>query len=227
LNDTLSIHVFGGIVKRGEHEIRLTPREFEVLAFFALASGAIEARTAAGRIWPECSDEQSINVFHVTMARLRKKLGSGILERVHTGYRVPPAVEVDVRRLEESVRSFRCGQGVATTAALDALAHAIAAPMAAPLTAREWFAPLGARLDSLRATLFDTLGRAWIEAGSFENAIAFADEITRVDAEDERGYALAIQAHLRSGNELAAQRILRNWRRVCGETPAADLKAYL
>lgn len=74
-------------VWRGEEEIALTPREFELLGYLALHAGSIVSREMlAADVWRETNRVTPIdNVIDVHMANLRRKLDQGRAPRLlHT-----------------------------------------------------------------------------------------------------------------------------------------------
>jgi DNA-binding response OmpR family regulator len=72
-------------VWRGERELRLTPKEFALLEYLMLHSGAVLDRTTlAEHVWDASYDARS-NVIDVIVGRLRRKLEDGNqLQLVHT-----------------------------------------------------------------------------------------------------------------------------------------------
>lgn len=77
-------------------EVRLTPKEFEVLVYLAQHPGAVVVhRRLLSAVWGDCSAEQS-QYLHVFVGRLRKKLGPEgedsryIITEPWIGYRFEP-----------------------------------------------------------------------------------------------------------------------------------------
>ena len=61
-------------VRRGTHEIVLTPREFALLEFLALRAGEVVARSELWEHLYAFSDDSTSNVIEATVLRLRRKL---------------------------------------------------------------------------------------------------------------------------------------------------------
>ena len=77
---------------RGEHELRLTRKEFAVLEELLVANGnAVSAEDLLERVWDENVDPIT-NVVAVTVMTLRRKLGPlPVIETVYgVGYRIEP-----------------------------------------------------------------------------------------------------------------------------------------
>lgn len=82
----LEIHMEKRIVRYSSKEIRLSPKEFELLAFLARQPGRVYAREEIERgVWGSNLDENS-NVVDVHMANIRSKLrdvdGYGVIRTV-------------------------------------------------------------------------------------------------------------------------------------------------
>lgn len=77
-------------VQRGGQAIALTPNEYRALAYLALNRGKVISKTELTQhLYDEDFDRDS-NVIEATLARLRKKIGAGVVEtRRGHGYLVP------------------------------------------------------------------------------------------------------------------------------------------
>ena len=83
----LSLDLHARRVTRGNREIALTPREFDVLAYLATHQGAPVTRRMIGRdVWREPNRATSLdNVIDVHLAHLRRKIDDGQPVRlIHT-----------------------------------------------------------------------------------------------------------------------------------------------
>ena len=71
-------------------EIRLTANEFRTLAYLALNKGRVISQTELTEHLYDQDFERDSNVIEVTIARLRRKIGTGIIvtRRGH-GYLIP------------------------------------------------------------------------------------------------------------------------------------------
>jgi DNA-binding response OmpR family regulator len=96
--DDLEVDLLERTARRGNEEIKLSQREFEVLVYLLRHKNATVTRAMLGRdVWKE-ADYQLTNVIDVYINQLRRKLESpGALPLIHTirgvGYRlgeVPP-----------------------------------------------------------------------------------------------------------------------------------------
>ncbi len=78
------------LVRRNGSEVTLTPHEFRTFAYLALNRGRVVSQAELTEHLYEQDFERDSNVIEVTVARLRRKLGSGVIvtRRGH-GYIVP------------------------------------------------------------------------------------------------------------------------------------------
>lgn len=78
----LEIDLSARAVSRGGVPVALTPNEYRLLAFLALHRGKVVSKTELGEhVYAEDVDRDP-NVIEVTMARLRKKIGSSVIETI-------------------------------------------------------------------------------------------------------------------------------------------------
>ncbi|MFT3972412.1 MAG: response regulator transcription factor [Amaricoccus sp.] len=87
---TLRVDLTGGRVFGPEGEIRLTAREWAVLALLVGARGRVRSRAALEEALYSFDDEIAGNAVEVYVSRLRTKLGAQVIEtRRGLGYLVP------------------------------------------------------------------------------------------------------------------------------------------
>jgi DNA-binding response OmpR family regulator len=86
----VELHVMEQLVKRGGTPVKLTTKEFEVLALLMQNPGRVFTRAEIlERIWG-LAFESSSNVLDVYVSNLRGKLGDEVVETVRgVGYRAP------------------------------------------------------------------------------------------------------------------------------------------
>jgi DNA-binding response OmpR family regulator len=86
----VELHVMEQLVKRGGTPVKLTTKEFEVLALLMQNPGRVFTRAEIlERIWG-LAFESSSNVLDVYVSNLRGKLGDDVVETVRgVGYRAP------------------------------------------------------------------------------------------------------------------------------------------
>lgn len=85
--DDLQVDVAQRIVRRGDEEIDLTPREFELLVYLLANKGRVVSREMLARdVWQETARHTPLdNVIDVQMARLRRKVdGQSERKLLHT-----------------------------------------------------------------------------------------------------------------------------------------------
>lgn len=70
-------------VRRGSHVARLTRREFSVFQVLAQHRGEVMSLPDLLEVVLEAEQEATPSLIHVAISRLRKKLGSDVIESVH------------------------------------------------------------------------------------------------------------------------------------------------
>ena len=141
-------------VRRGQHEVKLSPKEFELLQLLMRRPGETVGRR---QLLQECwgTQETDSNLVDVYVNYLRKKIDSSSREKlIHTvrgaGYRLgnpapalgshhQPAGRVSVRHAAATVPEPASTPGALTSPALRALVHAVAHDLAQPLTSVRCF----------------------------------------------------------------------------------------
>jgi DNA-binding winged helix-turn-helix (wHTH) protein len=120
---TIAIDLLAGRVRRGDAAVRLTEKEFELLALLASTHGPMSRIRIGEALWDHLDPEEWRTNLKVTLHRLRTKLGERDVVLLNEGYyRVGPLVEVDLRRadalireratepLDDATRSFQRGR---------------------------------------------------------------------------------------------------------------------
>ena len=208
------VHVFAGTVEVDAREVRLAGKELELLLFLALAGGrAPIARTQITEaIWPDIDDEEdAANNLRVTLSRLRRKLvDEGLVLRDDAGYRLAPALAVDVRELEALVRVVSANTALSDErrAALQRIFEHAAHGSPARFERFAWFAPHRLRLRELAIAAGTLLARDALAHGAPEEALRYARPLVELDPLDEDARRLVLEAYALSGEWSAARREL-------------------
>ena len=226
--DAVHVSVFAATIRRADGERPVKGRELELLAALALHADPYPGPTLAALLWPDDDGKAAINKLNVTLSRLRGTLGSkGAIAAGRGGYQLAASVTVDVRQLQGAVTRHHADYA----AVIARLRIEIARPLPEGLVRREWFEPFAPMLERLRRELFARLGTEAIVRGRTADALALAEDLIRLDAADETGYALAMRAHLTTGDVSAARRAYRDCERAVeaeyNVAPSADLRRLL
>jgi DNA-binding SARP family transcriptional activator len=208
------VRVFAGTVEVDGREVRLAGKELELLLFLALAGG----RAPLGRaqiteaIWPDIDDdEDAANNLRVTLSRLRRKLADeGLVLRDDAGYRLAPAVVVDVRELEALVRATSANATLSgeRRAGLRRVFEHAAHGSPARFERFGWFAPYRLHLRELAIAAGALLARDALARGAPEEALRYARPLVELDPLDEDARRLVLDAYAVSGEWSAARREL-------------------
>jgi len=101
----VAIELLAGRVVDGETVVRMTDKEFELLALLASTHGTLSRDRIGEALWDHLDPEEWRNNFKVTVYRIRKKLAPReIVLADGGGFRLAPSVDVDMRRAEAVVR---------------------------------------------------------------------------------------------------------------------------
>ncbi len=222
----MRLSVFAATCTKNGRPIGLTKREFELVALLALYEKTLPASSIIATIWPDVDETHGANSLYANLSRLRRKLGAEAIESIRGGYRLNPAVGVDVRDLQR----LASASGFATAApeAITELRSELAHPLAQSLLAHEWFMPHARTLEQLRRAFLERLGLWYVERHDPDQALAISAELIRLDGTDEAGYAIAIRANRLRGDRVAIARLMRECRHTLqvelGTAPSHELE---
>jgi DNA-binding SARP family transcriptional activator len=209
-----AVHVFAGTVEVDGREVRLAGKELELLLFLALAGArAPIARTQITEaIWPDIDDEEdAANNLRVTLSRLRRKLVyEDLVLRDDAGYRLAPALVVDVRELEALVRvvSPKASLSDERRGALRRVFEHAAHSSPARFERFAWFGPHRLHVRELAIAAGTLLARDALARGAAEEALRYARPLVEMDPLDEDARRLVLEAYALSGEWSAARREL-------------------
>ncbi|HEX3672006.1 MAG TPA: BTAD domain-containing putative transcriptional regulator [Candidatus Cybelea sp.] len=197
------------IVRRGV-PVRLTRREFELIAFMALRRRPAMAAEVLEAIWPD--QGETSNVLRVYATRLRGRLGSDALERTDEGYCIGQPATVDLFEIDSLCKRFCREQGGRTLTLLRDAFEALSRGVPSWLSSREWFQPYLARIEEVRRGAGLIIARDALDRGAFETAIATAEKLLSLEPCDETARELSIRARLAQGDKSGALREYRVYR---------------
>jgi DNA-binding SARP family transcriptional activator len=209
----LAIELLAGRVVNNGVPVRLTDKEFELLALLGSAHGALSRDRIGEALWDHLDPEEWPNNLKVTLSRLRGKLGMpDAVVLVDGRYRLSPAVHVDLRRAEAVVREAGGGPLNATARAeLRAIVDAYRAGATGKYDRFAWAQPLLARIDDVVCTAGCALGADALADRRYADALAHASDVVGVDPFNESACEVVVRAHLACGRADAARRELRRY----------------
>ena len=138
----LVVEVLTGKVRVDGVEIRLSSREFELLAFLATRAAPASRESIASAIWGDLDEDRGLGSLKVTLSRLRARLGDpALITSTPAGYFLNGQIEIDILELlsattlESSDREYMGGR---MSAASDRLMRwNWAAPLLAQIKGRQ------------------------------------------------------------------------------------------
>ena len=203
-----SLELLAGRVAKDGVEVRLTDKEFELLALLASTRGALTVARIGELLWDHLEPEEWRNNLKVTVYRIRKKLSDhDTIVSASGGYRLAPTVDVDLRRVEAQVRERSgSGNGDETRAELRSVVDAFSPTAAARYERYAWGQQLLARVGDTvcRAGIMfasDAFGR-----GADTDVLWAAERVREIDAFNEDACELTIRVLLRRKDVDGARR---------------------
>jgi DNA-binding SARP family transcriptional activator len=184
---------------------------------FALAvrSREVSRERLFEMLWPEIDVAAARNALHVTLHRLRARLGDEqAVVRTVTGYRLCSDAWVDLWEVDREASSLlkRDQLSEEQLARLERLYDRVRTAICPRAAAWEWFVPVERHISEVRCELAQRLARHALRMGKAAEALALAEEMIEHDPCDESAREIAISAHLLSGDRAAALRQFRQYR---------------
>ena len=192
---------------------------------------SVRRAEAAGLLWPDLTDEQSLANLRVTLTHLLKLLEPRrdrsvppffvVAEPDRLTLRADPTLLVDAWEFEAAAREAESLERAGVPSlALEALIRAVGywrGELLADLPGQEW-------LDFDRLRLATVFVRCALRAGELlaahhehAEAAAMAERVIAADRWNELGYRLLVSVHLERGDPSAARRVLTHLDRVLGD----------
>ncbi|HEV2738662.1 MAG TPA: BTAD domain-containing putative transcriptional regulator [Candidatus Elarobacter sp.] len=224
----LTIELLAGrIVRGGGVPIRLTDKEFELLALLASTHGSLSRDRIGEVLWDHLDPDEWPNNLKVTLSRLRSKLSMpDAVVSCEGRYRLSPAIDVDLPRAEAVVRS-ESGKGLMSDKTRAELHSIIAAYRSGAIGRYDRCAriqPLLVRVNDVVCTAACALATDALAAKRYDDALAHASDVVEIDPFNEAACETIIRVHLACGRTDAARREFRRHaaalRDELGATPA-------
>lgn len=213
----IALEVLTGRVRSDGTLVRLSGREFELLAAIAQRREPTARSRLAATLWPDLDEFSARNALSVCLHRLRAHLGrEDAIERAAEGYRLHIDAFVDLWEIERAAVMLRSRDRLreAERALLERAWARLREERAGTLERWEWFEPIAKRMDELRTAIAHRLAADALERGDPDVALACAQDVIAYDPCDEPAREVAIRAHLATGDRAAALRSYRQYRDV-------------
>lgn len=223
------VELLAGRVTRGAEPIRLSDKEFELLALLASSHGALSRDRIGEALWDHLDPEEWPNNLKVTTSRIRTKLAmrDGIV--VADGrYRLTPMIDVDLRSAERVVRESESG-GL-DERKRDELRAILAAYRSGAVGRYDrfaWVQPLLARIGDLLCTAGTALAGDAFAGGRFDEALEHASAIAAIDPFNETVCEVTMRVLAARGDLDGARRELRRYATSLADELAAVPSARL
>jgi DNA-binding SARP family transcriptional activator len=230
---SVTVSVFGGVVSVRGRDVALAGKELELLTFLAVARprATVSRAQLLEAVWPDIdTDEDAANNLRVTLSRLRRKLrDESLIVRSDGGFRLSPAVRVDVHELDALVHDTPAGDVVNAERrdALESAFNGAATGVPARFDRFAWFAPHRLRLRDLTLAAGMLLARDALARRAPERALRYARALVVLDPLDEDARRLVLSAYAATGEWSAARRELDGYaallRTELDAEPSAEL----
>jgi DNA-binding SARP family transcriptional activator len=225
----LAVELLSGRVTRDGTPIRLSEKEFELLALLGSAHAALSRDRIGEALWDHLDPEEWANNLKVTLSRLRGKLSvRDAVLHVDGRYRLSPLIEVDVRRSEALVREALGSRlDEAKRNALSSIVTAYGSGAVGRYERFVWAGPLRARIDDLVCGAGGILANDALGHERWDEALQFSRAVTDVDPLNEGACETIVRVLLIRGEIDAARREVHRYTAALaselGATPSKHL----
>jgi DNA-binding SARP family transcriptional activator len=225
----LTLKLLAGCMLRDGVPVRLSDKEFELLALLGSSHAALSRDRIGEAIWDHLDPEEWPNNLKVTVSRLRSKVGlRDAVVLVDGRYRLSPVVDVDLRRAESVVReSASGGLDDGRRDELRAVLTAYASGTVGRYDRYPWVQPLLARVTEVVCDAGAILAADALARKEYDDALRYAGEIEAIDPFNESACETMIRVFNARGDASAARRVLRRYTEALanelGATPSSRL----
>ena len=225
----LRINVMTASVTRGNVQVPMRSREFEVAAVLAMAGAPVSVERLCEQVWPAADAEAAVSALRMSVHRLRKQLGSpDVVVNVAAGYMLSADVGVDIVDAEGTLSAAR-RLSTMSEGDYDRL-RALFKQLTVNLNMGEryaWHAKIDARIQAVRHGVGALIARYDLARGRALEALETAEALLRFDALDEPAVELAVRALLAAGDRSEAAHRWRLYTRRLEDEYAAQPSAIL
>ncbi len=211
-----------------EAPLELAPGSQRLLAYVALAGGAVRRDFVAGVLWPDVSERGAHVSLRAALARLRACTGLLVRADAHD-VRLVAGVGVDLHEAQPLARRLLGGEPVGAREA--AAARPALSLELLPGWYEDWVLVEAENWRQLRLHALEAASRVLADVGRFGEAVAAGRAAVSADPLRESPRAALIEVHLREGNQSEALREFALYREQLGEElglePTERLRALL
>lgn len=214
---------------RDEAEVLLPPASQRLLAFVAMAGGAVRRDLAAGVLWPAVSEGRAHASLRAGLARLGAR-STGVVRADRLEVSLVAGVGVDLHEEELIARRLLAGGEVVGP---EEAASAVAGLSAELLPGwyEDWVLLEAENWRQLRLHALEVVAGVLATAGRFGEAVAAARAAVSADPLRESSHAALIAVHLSEGNQSEAVREFKCYSErlggALGLEPSARLRSLL
>jgi DNA-binding SARP family transcriptional activator len=204
----LAVELLAGRVTTDGTPVRLTDKEFELLALLASTRGMLSRERIGEALWDHLDPGEWANNFKVTLYRVRTKLAVRDVILADEGrYRLAPTIDVDLRRAETIVRE-RARQALddATREELRTIIETFAAGSAMRYDRFAWAQPLLTRIADVSCAAGIALANDAWHRGRHDDALSYAAKVSAADPFNEQASETAIRVLIDRGDLDGARR---------------------
>jgi DNA-binding SARP family transcriptional activator len=207
----LGVELLAARVVRDGVAVKISPKEFELLALLASAYGPVSQDRVGEALWEHLDPERWPDNIKVTVSRLTKKLGAGeVIVTDERNYRLSRVVDVDMRRYEDILRAAPGDRlDAATREQLGRIVDAYAGGAAGKYERYSWMQPVLARMKDLVCEAALSLARDALRADRYDEARRWAQSVIAIDPYNERACETMMRICLQRGDADAARREYR------------------
>lgn len=166
-------------VTQGGEVVSWVSRKALELFFFLLEKGEVTSWEAAEALWPEKDESRASSLFHTTLHRLRKSLGSDAVTSTNRRYSLSDDIkpEYDVQRFE-----LLAAQAEQSKLGLEELREVVGLyGEYLPGSDGPWIDDARARLEGLQLSVLDSAAMAAGEAGNHKEMVGYLQKALSID----------------------------------------------
>lgn len=227
------IELLGGRVTRNGEPLRLSDKEFELMALLASSHAPLTRDRIGEALWNHLDPEEWPNNLKVTLSRIRAKLGMrDCVTLTDCRYRLAPSIDVDVRRTEDVLRARRSGERLPeeTVHSLSLALSAFSTGAVNRFDRYSWAHGVVARLNDVACSAGIALARDALARGAHAEALSYGRAVAEIDPLNEESCEVILRALAGCGQADAARRELRRYaaalRRELGAEPSSRLAEF-
>jgi DNA-binding SARP family transcriptional activator len=208
------VELLGGRVTRDGEPLRLSDKEFELLALLASSHAPVTRDRIGEALWNHLDPEEWPNNVKVTLSRIRTKLGvRDCVTLVDGRYRLAPSIDVDIRRAESVLRARPSDELLPeeTVRALSRTLSAFSTGAVNRFDRYTWAQGVVARLNDIACSAGIRLARDALARGAYAEALAHGRAVAEIDPFNEDACEVVLRALIGSEQVDAARREFRRY----------------